>query len=138
MTCLGRLLAAFDAGAVGEWAVGGQVYADYLSVTEGVAEMKATHKATPAHFEALRPKLMSLCGSLNRLACPSGVHRLASAEMSRVVVGVLRAVLEHTRQDAFTEVLAQQVASLPLTHDYALHELNLLTEHYLRHLTGGT
>ena len=130
---LGRLLQAFDGDAVSEWGVGGQVYADYLGVTEAVAEMKQTHKATEAHLEALRPKLMSLCGSLNRLKCPTGVHRLAVAEMSRVVVGVMRVVLDHA-QDA-TEVLATRVASLPLTHDYALHELNLLTENYLRHLT---
>ena len=54
------------------------------------------------------------------------------SEMSRVVVGVLRAVVGDGA-DA-TQVLSQQLSSLPLTHDYALAELNLVTEHYLAHL----
>lgn len=56
--------------------------------------------------------------------------------MSRVVVGVLRAVVGEGT-DA-TQVLSQQLSGLPLTHDYALTELNLVTTHYLTHLAAST
>lgn len=62
------------------------------------------------------------------------VSRLCVSEMSRVVVGVLRAVVGEGT-DA-TQVLSQQLSSLPLTHDYALAELNLVTTHYLTHLAA--
>lgn len=56
--------------------------------------------------------------------------------MSRVVVGVLRAVVDDG-SDA-TQVLSQQLFGLPLTHDYALAELNLVITHYLTHLAAQT
>ncbi|KAG0722886.1 Nuclear pore complex protein Nup98-Nup96 [Chionoecetes opilio] len=62
--------------------------------------------------------------------------RLCVSEMSKKVVGVLRAVVGEGT-DA-TQVLSQQLSSLPLTHDYALAELNLITNHYLTHLAADT
>lgn len=64
------------------------------------------------------------------------VLRLCVSEMSKKVVGVLRAVVGEGT-DA-TQVLSQQLSTLPLTHDYALAELNLITNHYLTHLAADT
>ncbi|CAL4157099.1 unnamed protein product, partial [Meganyctiphanes norvegica] len=115
------------------WASGGAVYADYLDVCSLVNEMKKTGEPTAAKLELLRPRLLTLCQRLNNLKCETAVHRLCVSEMSRVVVGVLRAVLGDGSEA--TQVLAQQLSSLPITHDYALAELNLVTTHYLTHLS---
>ncbi|XP_068236847.1 nuclear pore complex protein Nup98-Nup96-like isoform X2 [Palaemon carinicauda] len=119
--------------SVVDWAVGGGVYTDYLDVCSVVDDMKKSGDPTPAQLEQLRPRLLALCSRLNNLKCSTATHRLCVSEMSRVVVGVLRAVVGDGA-DA-TQVLSQQLSGLPLTHDYALAELNLVTEHYLAHLS---
>ncbi|XP_066985536.1 nuclear pore complex protein Nup98-Nup96 isoform X4 [Macrobrachium rosenbergii] len=116
-----------------DWAIGGGVYTDYLDVCSVVGDMKRSADPTPAQLEQLRPRLLALCSRLNNLKCSTATHRLCVSEMSRVVVGVLRAVVGDGA-DA-TQVLSQQLSGLPLTHDYALAELNLVTEHYLAHLS---
>ncbi|XP_076068248.1 nuclear pore complex protein Nup98-96 [Oratosquilla oratoria] len=119
---------------VADWQTGGSVYADYLSVCQVVCNMKKSGAPTPASLEQLRPKLLALCSRLNNLRCTNATQRLCLSEMSRVVVGVLRAVVG----DGFdaTQVLAQQVTVLPLTQDYALTEINHITQQYLTHLVG--
>nr|XP_053652021.1 nuclear pore complex protein Nup98-Nup96-like [Cherax quadricarinatus] len=117
-----------------DWAVGGGVYADYLDVCSVVDDMKKSADPTPAQLEQLRPRLLALCSRLNNLKCQTATHRLCVSEMSRVVVGVLRAVVGEST-DA-TQVLSQQLSGLPLTHDYALTELNMVTTHYLTHLSA--
>nr|XP_045624502.1 nuclear pore complex protein Nup98-Nup96-like isoform X1 [Procambarus clarkii]XP_045624503.1 nuclear pore complex protein Nup98-Nup96-like isoform X1 [Procambarus clarkii]XP_045624504.1 nuclear pore complex protein Nup98-Nup96-like isoform X1 [Procambarus clarkii]XP_045624506.1 nuclear pore complex protein Nup98-Nup96-like isoform X1 [Procambarus clarkii]XP_045624507.1 nuclear pore complex protein Nup98-Nup96-like isoform X1 [Procambarus clarkii]XP_045624508.1 nuclear pore complex protein N len=119
-----------------DWAIGGGVYADYLDVCSVVEDMKKSADPTPAMLEQLRPRLLALCSRLNNLKCQTATHRLCVSEMSRVVVGVLRAVLGEGT-DA-TQVLSQQLSGLPLTHDYALTELNMVTTHYLTHLSAET
>ena len=123
-----------------EWVIGGSVYVNYLEVCALVDEMKKSGDPTPAKVEKLRPRLLSLCSHLNNLKCPTSKHRLCVSEMSRVVVGVLRAVLGEEVESGedhvgATLVLAQQISSLPLTHDYALDELNLIITQYLTQLT---
>lgn len=120
--------------SVVDWAIGGGVYADYLDVCSVVEDMKKSADPTPAKLEQLRPRLLALCSRLNNLKCHTATHRLCVSEMSRVVVGVLRAVVGEGT-DA-TQVLSQQLSGLPLTHDYALAELNLVTTHYLTHLAA--
>ena len=83
----------------------------------------------PVQVECLRPRLLALCSQLNSLHTPTARHRLCVSEVSRVVVGVLRAVLGDDL--AATTAIANQVASLPLSRDCALQELNLLTHQYL-------
>ncbi|XP_071536079.1 nuclear pore complex protein Nup98-Nup96-like [Panulirus ornatus] len=122
--------------SVVDWAIGGGVYADYLDVCSVVEDMKKSGDPTPAMLEQLRPRLLALCSRLNNLKCHTATHRLCVSEMSRVVVGVLRAVVGEGT-DA-TQVLSQQLSGLPLTHDYALTELNLVTTHYLTHLSAET
>ncbi|XP_042235081.1 nuclear pore complex protein Nup98-Nup96-like isoform X2 [Homarus americanus] len=119
-----------------DWAIGGGVYADYLDVCSVVDDMKKSADPTPAKLEQLRPHLLALCSRLNNLKCQTATHRLCVSEMSRVVVGVLRAVVGEGT-DA-TQVLSQQLSGLPLTHDYALSELNMVTTHYLEHLKAET
>ncbi|KAK7077511.1 Nuclear pore complex protein Nup98-Nup96 [Halocaridina rubra] len=119
-------------GSVVDWAIGGGIYADYLDVCILVEDMKKSGEPTPVQLEQLRPRLLALCSRLNNLKCSSATHRLCVSEMSRVVVGVLRAVVGEGT-DA-TQVLSQKLSDLPLTHDYALSELNLVTEHYLGRL----
>ncbi|XP_050720849.1 nuclear pore complex protein Nup98-Nup96-like isoform X5 [Eriocheir sinensis] len=121
---------------VAGWAVGGGVYVDYLEVCAVVKDMTTTGQPTPALLEQLRPRLLALCSRLNNLQCRTALHRLCVSEMSKKVVGVLRAVVGDGT-DA-TQVLSQQLSSLPLTHDYALAELNLITNHYLTHLAADT
>ncbi|KAK3891422.1 hypothetical protein Pcinc_004721 [Petrolisthes cinctipes] len=119
-----------------DWATGGGVYLDYLEMCAVVEDMKTSGEPTPALVEQLRPRLLALCARLNNLKGTTATHRLCVSEMSRVVVGVLRAVVGDG-SDA-TQVLSQQLSGLPLTHDYALAELNLVTTHYLTHLSAET
>lgn len=121
---------------VAGWAAGGGVYSDYLEVNALVSDMTTSQHPTPALLEQLRPRLLTLCSRLNNLQCRTALHRLCVSEMSKKVVGVLRAVVGEGT-DA-TQVLSQQLSSLPLTHDYALAELNLITNHYLTHLAADT
>lgn len=114
------------------WAVGGGVYVDYLNVCNVVEDMKKSGDPTPAQLEQLRPRLLALCARLNNLKCTTATHRLCVSEMSRVVVGVLRAVLGEGA-DAM-QVLCEQLSGLPITHDYALAELNVVTDNYLKDL----
>ncbi|XP_063884197.1 nuclear pore complex protein Nup98-Nup96-like isoform X2 [Scylla paramamosain] len=121
---------------VAGWAAGGGVYSDYLELDALVSDMTTSQHPTPALLEQLRPRLLTLCSRLNNLQCRTALHRLCVSEMSKKVVGVLRAVVGEGT-DA-TQVLSQQLSSLPLTHDYALAELNLITNHYLTHLAADT
>ena len=132
---LKRYIRAFEASSstlsvnVPEWKVGGGVYAHYLHVLTAVEEIKASQQPTQSKVEALRPRLLALCSQLNSLATPTARHRLAVSEISRVVVGVLRAVLGEDL--SATSAIATQVSQLPLTRDCALQELNTLTHQYL-------
>uniref|UniRef100_A0A6A7FXC8 Nuclear pore complex protein Nup98-Nup96 n=2 Tax=Hirondellea gigas TaxID=1518452 RepID=A0A6A7FXC8_9CRUS len=133
---LARYITAFEASSpslldvnVPDWKIGGAVYAHYLHILAAVEEIKRTQQPTQDKVEALRPRLLALCGQLNSLRTPTARHRLCVSEVSRVVVGVLRAVLGEDL--AATAAIANQVASLPLSQDCALQELNTLTHQYL-------
>ncbi|KAF2346684.1 Nuclear protein 96, partial [Trinorchestia longiramus] len=132
---LQRFITAFEASSddldvrVADWKVGGAVYAHYLHVLDLVDEIKASEQPFKDKVEALRPRLLALCSQLNSLRTPTAKHRLCVSEVSRVVVGVLRAVLGDDL--AATTAVANQIASLPLSKDCALQELNTLTHQYL-------
>ncbi|KAA0188300.1 hypothetical protein HAZT_HAZT005858 [Hyalella azteca] len=132
---LRRFIMAFEASSdsldvnVSDWKIGGAVYAHYLHVLECVEEIKSSQQPSKDKVEALRPRLLALCSQLNSLQTPTSKHRLCVSEVSRVVIGVLRAVLGDDL--AATTAVAKQIASLPLSKDCTLQELNTLTRQYL-------
>ena len=132
---LRRFIVAFEASStslsvnIPSWSSGGAVYSNYLHVLSAVEEIKQSQQPTQSKVEALRPRLLNLCTQLDSLATPSARYRLCVSEISRVVIGVLRAVLGEDLS-AITAI-ATQVSQLPLTNDCALQELNTLTHQYL-------
>ncbi|RXG73506.1 Nuclear pore complex protein Nup98-Nup96 [Armadillidium vulgare] len=119
-----------------DWQNGGGIYRAYLEVVQQVNELKESQYPTASKVEKLQPRLMALCLRLNNLKCPTAVHRLCKSEISRMVISVLRALLSEDSEGI--RVLAQQVSSLPLTHECALEELGHITHQYLTTISRET
>ncbi|XP_022250007.1 nuclear pore complex protein Nup98-Nup96-like isoform X2 [Limulus polyphemus] len=130
-----------------DWAVGGQVFLDYIEVSQAVDKV-LQGKVSTYDLEKLQPEVLSLCNRICSLRCPTAKDRLCQAEMAKKTATLLRAVLflqkakSESREDkaatrAPVHLLAPYIVKLPMPEDYALQELRTLARSYMLDLTEG-
>ena len=95
-------------------------------------------------IQTLRPKVMSLCGRIKSLPVNCAKERLCQSEIAKKMAHLARVVLDleanasgSTSQENQTEILAQNLAQLPLPDDYMLQELRTLNRIHMKELLSG-
>ena len=131
------------AGKVTNWSTQGQVYHDFITVDMKVGELLAKRdEANVAYdIQTLRPKVMSLCARINSLPVTCAKERLCQSEIAKKMAHLTRVVLQlqasDHQQQSHSEILAENLAQLPLPDDYMLQELRTLNRIHMKELLRG-
>ena len=85
---------------------------------------------------------MSLCGRIKSLPVNCAKERLCQSEIAKKMAHLARVVLDldsesGASQENQTEILAQNLAQLPLPDDYMLQELRTLNRIHMKELLSG-
>lgn len=125
---------------VANWSTQGQVFYDFIRVDLKVRELleKRDEANVAYEIETLRPKIMSLCARINSLPITCAKERLCQSEIAKKMAHLTRVVLNLQGEDANqAEILAQNLAQLPLPDDYMLQELRTLNRIHMKELLRG-
>ena len=134
------------ASKVTNWSTQGQVYHDFITVDLKIRELLEKRDETSVAYDiqTLRPKVMSLCGRIKSLPVNCAKERLCQSEIAKKMAHLARVVLDleanasgSTSQENQTEILAQNLAQLPLPDDYMLQELRTLNRIHMKELLSG-
>uniref|UniRef100_A0A646QCP4 Nuclear pore complex protein Nup98-Nup96 n=1 Tax=Hemiscolopendra marginata TaxID=943146 RepID=A0A646QCP4_9MYRI len=121
-----------------DWSIGGQVFLDYIHVSETLKKIVKGELNT-YELEKLQPEVSSLCNRVGSIHCYNAKDRLCQSEMAKKTANLLRIVLTLQNPDSEpppTYVLAPHLQHLPMPEDYALQELRFLTQDYLIEMTS--
>lgn len=125
---------------VTSWNTQGQVFYDFITVDLKVRELvnKRDEANVAYDIETLRPKVMSLCSRVNSLPVTCAKERLCQSEIAKKIAHLTRAVLNlQGGNQNQSEILAQNLAQLPLPDDYMLQELRTLNRIHMKELLRG-
>ena len=124
---------------VSNWSHQGQVYYDFISVDLKIKELLDKRDETNIQYQIqiLRPKVMSLCSRINSLPVKSAKERLCQSEIAKRMAHLTRVVLEMENSGQQSEILAQNLAQLPLPDDYMLQELRTINRIHMQELLSG-
>ena len=131
------------AAKVTNWSTQGQVYHDFITVDLKLRELVEKRDETSVAYDiqTLRPKVMSLCGRIKSLPVNCAKERLCQSEIAKKMAHLARVVLDldaaSTSRENQTEILAQNLAQLPLPDDYMLQELRTLNRIHMKELLSG-
>uniref|UniRef100_T1IPI4 Nuclear pore complex protein Nup98-Nup96 n=1 Tax=Strigamia maritima TaxID=126957 RepID=T1IPI4_STRMM len=119
-----------------DWNIGGQVYLDYIHVSQTIEQVKKGEMGT-YELEDLQPNVKSLCSRVANIQCRTAKDRLCQAEMAKKTANLLRAVLSLQFGDSIpTRLLVPHLINLPLPEDYAIQELRSFAESNLCEMTA--
>ncbi|XP_067131060.1 nuclear pore complex protein Nup98-Nup96-like [Centruroides vittatus] len=122
-----------------DWNTGGQVFLDYIQITQTMENVK--DEISAYELEKLQPEILSLCLRLSSLKCSNAKDRLCQSEMAKKTATLLRMVLmlqtakNREKGDAPLHLLAPYLSKLPMPEDYALQELQTMTHTYMLSIT---
>ena len=129
---------------VTNWSTQGQVYHDFITVDLKIRDLieKRDETSVAYDIQTLRPKVMSLCGRIKSLPVNCAKERLCQSEIAKKMAHLARVVLDldsesGASQENQTEILAQNLAQLPLPDDYMLQELRTLNRIHMKELLSG-
>ena len=137
------------AAKVTNWSTQGQVYHDFINVDLKIRELVEKRDETSVAYDiqTLRPKVMSLCGRIKSLPVNCAKERLCQSEIAKKMAHLARVVLElddsaatggtSSSRENQTEILAQNLAQLPLPDDYMLQELRTINRIHMKELLSG-
>ena len=123
---------------VTNWQTQGQVFYDFITVDLKVRELLEKRDETNLTYDIqeLRPKVLSLCQRINSLPVTNAKERLCQSEIAKKMAYLTRAILnlQGDKNQNQTEILAQNLAQLPLPDDYMLQELRTLNRIHMKEL----
>ena len=125
---------------VTNWQNQGQVFYDFITVDLKVRELLEKRDETNLTYDIqeLRPKVLSLCQRINSLPVTNAKERLCQSEIAKKMAYLTRAILNldnsGDKNQNQTEILAQNLAQLPLPDDYMLQELRTLNRIHMKEL----
>ena len=129
---------------VTNWSTQGQVYHDFITVDLKIRDLieKRDETSVAYDIQTLRPKVMSLCGRIKSLPVNCAKERLCQSEIAKKMAHLARVVLDldsqsGASQENVSEILAQNLALLPLPDDYMLQELRTLNRIHMKELLSG-
>ena len=132
------------AAKVTNWSTQGQVYHDFITVDLKIRDLieKRDETSVAYDIQTLRPKVMSLCGRIKSLPVNCAKERLCQSEIAKKMAHLARVVLDldsesGASQENQTEILAQNLAQLPLPDDYMQQELRMLNRIHMKELLSG-
>ena len=123
------------------WQTQGQVFYDFITVDLKVRELleKRDEANLTYDIQTLRPKVLSLCKRINSLPVTNAKERLCQSEIAKKMAYLTRAILNlQGEKQNQTEILAQNLAQLPLPDDYMLQELRTLNRIHMKELLRET
>lgn len=141
---LGELEPRDRSSTVKDWATGGQVFLDYLSLVDKFQDI-AMGKLEPTKydFEDIHREVSTLCTRVNSLPSDSTKDMLCQYDMAKMCANFLKIVMKELTdvtddEEAIlpTHVLAPQVTRLPMPEDCALAELRQLIPGYITEITA--
>ncbi|XP_015778613.1 PREDICTED: nuclear pore complex protein Nup98-Nup96-like, partial [Acropora digitifera] len=141
---LGELEPRDRSSTVKDWATGGQVFLDYLSLVDKFQDI-ATGKLVPTKydFEDIHEDVSALCTRINSLPSDTTKDMLCQYDMAKMCANFLKIVIKeltHVTDEGEavlpTHVIAPQVTRLPMPEDCALAELRQLTPSYISEITA--
>ena len=80
---------------------------------------------------------MSLCSRVKSLPVTCAKERLCQSEIAKKMAHLTRVVLELENNESQSEILAQNLAQLPLPDDYMLQELRTINRIHLKELLAA-
>merc|ERR1712223_1805304 len=117
---------------------------DFITVDLKIRDLieKRDENSVAYDIQTLRPKVMSLCGRIKSLPVNCAKERLCQSEIAKKMAHLTRVVLDLDlnsggNQENQTEILAQNLAQLPLPDDYMLQELRTLNRIHMKELLSG-
>jgi len=141
---LGELESRDRSSTVKDWATGGEVFLDYLSLVDKFQDI-ATGKLVPTKydFEDIHEDVSALCTRINSLPSDTTKDMLCQYDMAKMCANFLKIVIKeltHVTDEGEavlpTHVIAPQVTRLPMPEDCALAELRQLTPSYISEITA--
>ncbi|KAG1655395.1 Nuclear pore complex protein Nup98-Nup96 [Nymphon striatum] len=124
-----------------DWQTGGQVFLDYIHISETIKEF-LSQVANGNNFDAyelekLQPKVISLCTRISSLPTTNAKEILCQSEMSKKTANLLKTVLslQNDGMPVSTSILQPHIENLPMPEDYALQELQNLNRLYMLEIT---
>ena len=123
---------------VTNWNTQGQVYFDFITIDLKLQELleKRDEANIAYEIQTLKPKVMSLCGRIKSLHVTCAKERLSQSEIAKKMAHLTRVVLDLQGGDQ-AEILAQNLAQLPLPDDYMLQELRTLNRIHMKELLSS-
>ncbi|XP_077519119.1 nuclear pore complex protein Nup98-96 isoform X3 [Amblyomma americanum] len=118
---------AENCGSVQNWNIGGKVFHDFLSVCDTIR--KATQGDLSAYdLEAIRPAVLSLCGTVSCLTCKTPRDRLCQAEIAKKTSLVLQLITsaESGALDNIAHSACRNIERLSMPDDYSIGDFELL------------
>lgn len=121
---------------VTNWQTQGQVFYDFITVDMKIKELLRKRDEANINYDiqTLRPKVMSLCARINSLPVTCAKERLCQSEIAKRMAHLTRVVLELENSPQQSEILAQNLAQLPLPDDYMLQELRTINRIHMNEL----
>ena len=118
------------------------MFYDFITVDLKIRELleKRDERAIAYEIETLRPTVMSLCQRIKSLSVTSAKERLCQSEIAKKMAHLTRVVLQNSHDKtskSHSEILAQNLAQLPLPDDYMLQELRTLNRIHMKELLNN-
>lgn len=109
------------------WSTGGKVFHDFLRVCDTMK--KATQGDLGTYdLEAIRPAVLSLCGSISSLVCKTPRDRLCQAEIAKKTAMVLQLITsaDSGAPDSAMHAACRNIELLSMPEDYSIEDFELL------------
>ncbi|XP_075738366.1 nuclear pore complex protein Nup98-96 isoform X2 [Rhipicephalus microplus] len=109
------------------WSTGGKVFHDFLCVCNTMK--KATEGDLGTYdLEAIRPAVLSLCGSISSLVCRTTRDRLCQAEIAKKTAMVLQLITsaDSGAPDSAMHAACHNIELLSMPEDYSIEDFELL------------
>ena len=123
---------------VTNWTTQGQVFYDFITIDLKICELleKRDEENLAFELENLRGTVLSLCQRIKILPVPNAKSKLCQSEIAKKMAHLTRIVLQNSNsgKSSHSEILAQNLAQLPLPDDYMLQELRTLNRIHMKEL----
>ncbi|XP_027054853.1 nuclear pore complex protein Nup98-Nup96-like isoform X3 [Pocillopora damicornis] len=143
-TLLKELEARDRSSTVKDWATGGQVFLDYLSLMEKFQDIsKENFVPTKYDWEGIYAEVTSLCSRINSLTSDIPKDMLCQYDMAKMCANFLKIVLKELTDltdegEALlpTHILVPHVTKLPMPEDCTVEELRQLIPSYIQEIAA--
>ncbi|XP_022797911.1 nuclear pore complex protein Nup98-Nup96-like [Stylophora pistillata] len=143
-TLLEELEARDRSSTVKDWATGGQVFLDYLSLMEKFQDISQENFVpTKYDWEGIYAEVVSLCTRINSLSSDTPKDMLCQYDMAKMCANFLKIVMKELTDltdegEALlpTHVLVPHLTKLPMPEDCTLEELRQLIPNYIQEIAA--